>query len=215
MAYCESDVSLFKEGCLTFKRLFEAKKGFKPFEHMTVASACNRDLRMNRMIPDSIASEQESGWRNRINQLQVALEWLIWSDCQLRQQALEQLIHEDLEAHDMIARAYLDLPHPSQPHYLQHVGNAGEYHVPGTTFTVDGFHPNTNTVYEFQGCFWHGCPKCYPVRDEKYLRLCDRTMHAVYEKTQAKMTRLRSQGYTFIEMWECEWAHLKQNPPNI
>ena len=57
VAYCESDVRLLKEGCLTFKRLFEAKTGFNPFEHMTIASACNRDQRMNRMIPDSLASE--------------------------------------------------------------------------------------------------------------------------------------------------------------
>ena len=49
--YCDSDVRLLKEGCLTFKRLFEAKTGFNPFDHMTIASACNRDLRMNRMIP--------------------------------------------------------------------------------------------------------------------------------------------------------------------
>ena len=51
VAYCESDVRLLKEGCLTFKRLFEAQAGFNPFEHITIESACNRDLRMNRMIP--------------------------------------------------------------------------------------------------------------------------------------------------------------------
>ena len=68
VAYCESDVRLLKEGCLTFKRLFEAKTGFNPFDHMTIASACNRDLRMNRMIPNSLASEPVGGWRNKINQ---------------------------------------------------------------------------------------------------------------------------------------------------
>ena len=182
---------------------------------MTIASACNRDLRTNRMIPDSLASEPLGGWRNRINQSQVALEWLTWWDHQLRQQALEQLTHEDLKAQDLMASAYPDHPHPTQRHYLQHVGNAGEYHLPGTTFSVDGFHRETNTVYEFHGCFWHGCPKCYPVRNKKHLRLCKRTMHAAYENTQNKMTRLRAQGYNVIEMWECEWARLKQTSPNI
>jgi len=215
VANCESDVRLLKEGCLTFKRLFEAKTGFDPFEHMTIASACNRDLRMNRMIPDSLASEPLGGWRNRINQSQVALEWLTWCDHQRRQKALEQLTYEDLKAHDLMARAYPDHPHPSQLHYVQHVGNAGEYHVPGTTFTVDGFHHETNTVYEFHGCFWHGCPKCYPVRNEKHLRLCKRTMHDVYEKTQNKMRQLHILGYNVIEMWECEWARLKQTSPDI
>ena len=57
VAYYELDVRLLKEGCLTFKRLFEALASLNPFEHITIASACNRDLRMNRMIPNSIASE--------------------------------------------------------------------------------------------------------------------------------------------------------------
>jgi len=192
--YCESDVRLLKERCLTFTRLFEAKTGFNPFEHMTIASACNRDLRTIRMIPNSLTSEPLGGWRNRINQSQVALEWLTWCDHQLRQQALDQLTHEDLEAYDLMACAYPDHPHPTQRHYIQHVGNAGEYRVPGITFTVDGFHRETNTVYEFHGCFWHGCPKCYAVRDKKHLHLWKSTMHEVYEKTQSKMIRLRAQG---------------------
>ena len=78
VAYCQSDVRLLKEGCLTFKRLFETLTGFNPFDHITIASACNRDLRMNRMIPNSIASEPVRGWRNSINQSRVALEWLTW-----------------------------------------------------------------------------------------------------------------------------------------
>ena len=96
----------------------------------------------------------------------MALEWLTWYDHQLRQQVLYQLTHEDLEAHDMMARAYPDHPHLTQRHYLQHVGDAGEHHVPDTKFTVDGFHRETSTLYEFHGCFWHGCPKCYPTRDK-------------------------------------------------
>ena len=177
VVYCKSDVRLLIEGCLTFKRLFE---------HITNASACNRDLRMNRMIPKSVASEPVRGWRNRVNQSQVALEWLNWCDHELRQQALDHLTHEDLEAHDIMAGAYPHHPHPSQRHCMQHVGNGGEYHPRGTNFTVDGYCQDINTVYGFYGCFWHGYPKCYPVRDEAHLRHCDRTMEDVYRKTQQK-----------------------------
>ena len=182
---------------------------------MTIASTCNSDLRMNRLIPNSIASEPVGGWRNRVNQSRVALDWLNWRDHQLRQEALEQLSHEDLEAHDMMARAYPDHPHPSQRHYIQHVGNAGEYRVPGTTLTMDGYCQETNTVYEFHGYFWHGCPKCYPLQDEAHLRLCDRTMEDVYNKTQQKMRQLHTEGYNVKEMWECKWTHLKQARPDI
>ena len=214
-AYCKSDVRLLKEGCLTFKRLFEAKAGFNPFEHITIASTCNHDLRMNGMIPKSIASEPVNGWRNRINQSRVDLEWLNWCDHQRCQQAMEQLTHEDLEDHDLMARAYPDHRHPSQCYYVQHAGNAGEYRVPTTGLTVDGFDVATNTLYKFHGCFWHGCPHCFPVRDEKHLRLCDRTMQDAYEKTQNKMRQLHILGYNVIEMWECEWTGLKQTSPDI
>ena len=81
-------------------------------------------------------------WRNRVNQSQVALEWLNWCDHELRQQALDQLTHEDLEANDMMARAYPDHPHPSQRHYIQHVDNGGEYLPRGNNFTV---REDTNT----------------------------------------------------------------------
>jgi len=208
-----------KEECLTFKRLFEAKAGFNLFEHITIASACNRDLRMNRMIPDSIASEPVNGWRNRINQSRVALEWLTWCDHQQREQilqVLERLSPEGLEAHNnLMASVHPNPSHPNQRHYVQHAGNAGEYRIPATGFFLDGYCQDTNTVYEFHGCFWHGCPQCYPTRHEKHLRLCDRTMQNVYEKTQQKMELLHIRGYNVIEMWDCEWTRLKQTSPDI
>ena len=215
VAYCEWDVRLLKEGCLTFKRLFEAQVGFNPFEHITIASACNQDLRMNRMIQNSIASEPVKGWRNHVNQSGVALEWLTWCDHQQRQQTLELLSPEDLDEHDLMARAYPDHPHPSPRQYTQHVRNAGEYHIPGTKFFVDGYCQDTHTVYEFQGCFVHGYPRCYPNRHEKHLRHCDRTMQDVYETTQQKIKELRAQGYNVVEMWECDWKRLKETSPDI
>ena len=171
------------------------------------------------MIPNSVASEPVYGWRNRINQSRVALEWLTWCDHQQRQQilqVLERLSPEGLEAHNnLMTSVNPNHTHPSLRRYVQHAGNAGEYRVPALGFFVDGYCQDTNTVYEFHGCFWHGCPQCYPTRDEKHLRLCDRTMHDVYEKTQQKMKLLHMLGYNVIEMWECEWTRLKQTSPDI
>ena len=180
-AYCQSDVRLLKQGCLTFKRLFETLTGFNPFEHITIASACNRDLRMNRMIPNSIASEPVRGWRNSINQSRVAIEWLTWC---------------------------------AQENNIQHVGNAGEVRIPTIGF-VDGYCHDTRTVYEFQGCFTHGCPTCYPNRHETHVRHFDRTLQDVYETTQQKIQRLKELGYTVVQMWECEWARLKVTSSDI
>ena len=182
--YCESDVRLLKQGCLTFKRLFEAQAGFNPFDHITIASACNMDLRMNRMIPNSIASEPTLGWKNRINHSKVSIEWLTWC---IQEQSQD----------------------------IQHARNAGEYRIPGTHFHADGYCHDTQTVYEFQGCFTHGCPTCHPNRHEKHVRHYNRTMQDMYEISQHKVQQLREQGYTVTQIWECEWKRLKETNPEI
>ena len=210
LAYCSSDVRLLKQGCLTFKRMFEDLTGFNPFDHVTIASACNRDLRMNRMIPNSIASEPagHNGWRNNnINQSLPALQWLTWCDHQLRQRALQDLT--PAENHDLLTSA-----NPN-PQYIQHVRNEGEYKIPGTNFFVDGYCHDTHTVYEFQGCFTHGCPTCFPHRHEKHPRNYDRSMHDLYDVTQDKVQKLTKQGYNVIQMWGCEWKHLLKTQPEI
>jgi hypothetical protein len=68
-------------------------------------------------------------------------------------------------------------------------------------FTVDGFDDTTNTVYQFQGCYWHGCRKCNPENVVKY------------DKTMEQNNLLRSNGYTVNEIWECEWNAMKSNLP--
>ena len=42
--------------------------------------------------------------------------------------------------------------------YIQHVRNSGEKRVEG--YSLDGYCEETNTAYEFQGCFWHGKDLC-------------------------------------------------------
>ena len=70
-------------------------------------------------------------------------------------------------------------------------------------------------MYEFHGCFWHGCPKCYKNKFECHQRLDGRTFDDVYKCTQRKIDYLRQKGYTVVEMWECEWERLKSKHPDI
>ena len=46
---------------------------------------------------------------------------------------------------------------------FKHALNGGEKKltIDDKTYKVDGLCEEMNTVYEFYGCFWHGCPKCY------------------------------------------------------
>ena len=46
---------------------------------------------------------------------------------------------------------------------IKHALNGGEKELTINikSYKVDGFCEETNTAYEFYGCFWHGCTKCY------------------------------------------------------
>ena len=67
-------------------------------------------------------------------------------------------------------------------------------------YLVDGFDtcdPVTHrpTVYEFHGCLWHGCRKCFPFHRDRF-PIChvDRTLQEVYESTLLKQEALRQRG---------------------
>ena len=194
--YCESDVQLVKQGFLAFKRLFKQEAKFNPWNHITIASACNQDLRQNRMVPDTTASEPIHGWRLKSHHSKVALEWRHWMDHCLR----ESLDHQAIEPVGF---------------RIRHAGNQGEYRIPNSRYTVDGYDVHTNTIYEFQGCFWHGCPACYPNRGESHRRLEDRSPKDVYQCTQKKLHFLRHKGYNVVEIWECQWHHLKKEREDV
>ena len=42
---------------------------------------------------------------------------------------------------------------------IQHSKNGGEIQV--GKYRIDGYHQASNTYYEFHGCLFHGCQKCY------------------------------------------------------
>ena len=64
---------------------------------------------------------------------------------------------------------------------------------------VDGYDAETNTVYEFHRCFFHGCPNCFPNhRQRKHNRHPDRTFSEVYEAICQKKKQLRQEGYTVM-----------------
>jgi hypothetical protein len=69
-------------------------------------------------------------------------------------------------------------------------------------FTVDALDRKHRIVKEFNGCFWHGCPKCHPENKAKY------------EETVKRKEALEKQGYRVDEMWECDWKKLKETLPN-
>ncbi len=80
---------------------------------------------------------------------------------------------------------------------IQHVVNGSEVKMLGDK--VDGFDHEAKPVYQFQGCFFHGCLDCYCPEKENCVN--KKTMGELYEKTKNCNHQLRTADYTVVEMW--------------
>ena len=96
-------------------------------------------------------------------------------------------------------------------------GHGGERQILGAR--VDGYHPESKTVFQFHGCLWHGCEECYPEERQKPVqqntrrgkvisRLDDQkqpmSRKTAYERTLMRTQFLRKEGYRVVEKWEHE-----------
>ena len=187
IAYCQSDVALLKAGCIKFQQEFQREASFNPMEKcITIASACNLYWRKHHLSPETIAVEPLRGWRGaNTTQSVKALQWLYLKEKEIAKQG-------------------------ASPDRIRHVRNGGEQSVRTaiTSYFVDGYDPQTRTVYEFHGCLYHGCTRCYPNRQAKHYATPDRTIEELYQATLNKRMALLRAGYNMIEMWECEWNTL-------
>ena len=105
------------------------------------------------------------------------------------------------EAFSKISMDWLKWISDTQNVYIQHALNGGEHVIPKVG-KVDGFCKDTDTVYEFQGCFWHGCEKCYTENTINPYNQVE--MGELRNRTQIKNQKIRDQGYNLVEVYECE-----------
>ena len=195
VSYCHSDVKLLKEGCEAFVKQFKQEADFNPFERCaTIASTCN--LYWRRSIEEGsdaalIAVRPLQGWHGaQVNQSRAALEWLTYEESRLPKERGER---------------------------IRHARNGGEKGVKTSKGKehVDGFDKSTKTVYEFLGCLWHGCPRCFPnKRDLTHPIMPDRTPNEALRATTEKLGRLQER-HSIKHIWECEWKTLKQKEPSV
>ena len=190
LEYCKSDVQLLREGCLTFAQDTMQEAGFNPLiQCITIASTCHYFWRNYQTQPKTIAVEPVHGWEGlKVNQSKIALQWLYLEDLKLG------------------------------GNHIKHTRNGGEQvlQVKGGRVTVDGFDPVTQTVFEFQGCEYHGCPKCKPFhRHRKTFHHPDRTIEEIYQITQRKIHMLRQAGYTVVGKWKCDFKKTWKQCPEI
>jgi len=92
---------------------------------------------------------------------------------------------------------------------ISHARNGGEKSI--GNFKVDGLDEQNKTVYEFEGCFWHGCEKCFPFRETWNPRV-GKTMGELHDSTVYRRNFIMSRGYKVVSKKECEFrSEIKKN----
>ncbi|CAC5379364.1 unnamed protein product [Mytilus coruscus] len=180
MTYCKSDVDILRKGCLAFRKMFmeatslDNEPCVDPFENcLTIASACNFVFRRNFLEYDSIGIIPPNGYKPQQKQSIKGIQWL-------------QYISE---------RDGID---------IMHARNRREKQI--RPFLVDGYHETSDCekiVYEFHGCFWHACPKCFAMSTMN--SVTGTTMSDLYQITLDKRIFLEKNGHKYICIWECEF----------
>ena len=84
-----------------------------------------------------------------------------------------------------------------------------EHYFKDLGFRVDAFVPETNTVYEFFGDYWHGNPKRF--NKKKVHPFIDKTFGELYDETKARISRLEEAGYKVVYVWENDYKDKVKN----
>ncbi|XP_053374329.1 uncharacterized protein LOC128546937 [Mercenaria mercenaria] len=93
---------------------------------------------------------------------------------------------------------------------IRHALNGGEVRI--GPYSVDGYNAETNTVYEFLGCWTHGCETCYPKREVKNPYSL-KTMNTLYVETFSRFEALQNLGYNIEYIWECKFDQKCKEDP--
>jgi hypothetical protein len=181
--YCAQDVSILRLCCLDFRKTFLSETGVDPFCYCTIAASVMAVYRSKYLKEKTIGVIPKNLYRNgKKPYSKSSIEWLEFISVQTKTK-------------------------------IQHADHGGERVISdvdlGKTYHVDGFCEQTNTVYEFYGCVYHGCPLCFdgandhPFHSER--KMCD-----VYEATIEREKRLQALGFTVKSIWEHDYRTLRE-----
>lgn len=94
-----------------------------------------------------------------------------------------------------------------------HAGNGTELNV--GPYKIDGFCDSNKTFYEFHGCLFHGCPRCFT--GETVNPCSNKTMAELYARHEKRINFIINfiKDVQLIQIWECEWDEMFKNDENI
>lgn len=80
--------------------------------------------------------------------------------------------------------------------------------IKNSVIKSDAYDPNTNTIYEFWGDYWHGNPVRFNSADINKRNKF--TFGELYNMTLNKRQLILENGYKLVEIWESDWIRLQE-----
>ena len=182
LAYCMDDVNVLRQACCAFRNLFLKLVKMDPFRQAITISSICNTMFRTMFLKPDPVGIIPRGGY-RMGDRQ-SLEALQWL-------------------------AYIGQSRSN----IVHAGNGREVHLDRVpNVKVDGYCQETNEVFEYLGCFWHGCPSCMPNRHTPIGKTTE-TLQGRYEETMARLQKIKDAGYNVVSIWGCEFRKLLlQNP---
>ncbi|XP_071105204.1 uncharacterized protein [Haliotis cracherodii] len=153
---------------------------------MTAAAFTMKSFRKHDLKPNTIAILPPQGYQPKRNYSQACMHWL----------------------HYLMER---------DPHlHLQHARNGGEKEFTcgegQHRYSVDGYDPATGTIYEFLGCFWHGCQVCHKTRRGEPHPVLGTSLGARYTDTHYRLSLLSQHPEVkrIVTLWEHEFTKMQR-----
>lgn len=186
--YCKQDVEILMKGCLAFRNkiLEMTEDGCDPFRYVTLASVAAAIFRSLFLKEKQIAAVPPNGYSSHQRFSCKSLEWLEY----LRQECGEER--------------------------LSHIANSPYGECVIGQYRFDGVDQEKKTAFEFNGCYYHGCPKCNKNKMDDTNPTIGLTFRALHERTMKKEDYVKNiLKWNLKTMWECEWESLKKENEEI
>lgn len=237
LEYCRSDVDILRRACLKFKNLLwdatsgDGGQGVDAFQSCTIASLCI-DVFKTKFLPEDgkilVEEGDEERWlpQRRVDGRTIVM----YRGCWIPLEHLGLQVKSEQFVSSPIAR-----PPPKGYHsrvnfskksiawleWIRHCARIegqdlnirhaltgrGEYRVPGTRYSIDGyvepdFQNPGGVAFEFHGCRYHGCPVCYKNPTDILVPNSCQTASELLALTRHKECQLRQLGLKVIVCWE-------------
>jgi G:T-mismatch repair DNA endonuclease (very short patch repair protein) len=109
---------------------------------------------------------------------------------------------------------YFDIINKRLDLFIQHARTGGEHkiRVHGRGWKCDGYIEEYDTVIEYMGCYFHGCPDCVPNREKL---IYGETAQKRYDDTQFRLSKIREKYANVIVVWGHEFAEMLEDEETL